>query len=69
MDGRMEYNMAYNIEQNDDSVTVDIPGMGSVVINHNDDGISVDIYPLWVADEPAASCYALMSDLIHPDLI
>lgn len=42
---------------------VDILGRGTVAIIANDDGVSVDIYPLHATEHPVASMYVLNEDL------
>jgi len=43
---------------------VDVHGRGTVMIKAEDDGIVVDIFPFRVVDEPVASTWAHMSDLV-----
>ena len=42
-------------------------GMGSVILKVNEDGMSVDIYPLHIVDEPVASVWASAADLRAPN--
>lgn len=62
-------NVFYIDEDNSDEqyLYVDVFGRGTVVIKAEDEGIVVDIYPLWVADEPVATTWAHMNDLIQQD--
>ena len=53
----------------DEIMWVDVEGRGSVAIKAVDDGIVIDIYPFWVADEPVASTWAHMSDLISEESV
>lgn len=46
---------------------VDIRGLGTVAIQRTDEGVLVDIFPLFEADQPVASCYAFESELIPSD--
>jgi len=55
------FNVGYDYTD-DGQLTVDFP-LGSVIITYNEDGVSVDIYPLHPSDGPAASCYAVKADL------
>lgn len=48
----------------DTQIAVDCP-LGSVMLTWNEDGISADIFPLFIADGPAASCWAAVGDLTH----
>ena len=48
-------------------IHVDVLGRGTVVIKAEDDGIVVDIYPFHVVDEPVATTWAHMNDLIEPE--
>jgi hypothetical protein len=47
---------------NDEDFIVDIAGKGSVIIKSNQDGVSVDIYPMHVVDEPIFTGYVLNND-------
>ena len=44
---------------------VDVFGRGTVFIKAEDEGIVVDIFPFHVVDEPVASTWAHMSDLVE----
>jgi len=46
---------------------VDVSGRGTVVIKAEDEGIVVDVYPFHVVDEPVATTWAHMSDLMAPE--
>lgn len=46
----------------DDDLVIDIAGKGTVIIKSNSDGVSVDIYPLHVVDEPIFTGYVLNED-------
>lgn len=55
-------------DNNDDEhFYVDIAGKGTVCIISNQDGVSVDIFPLHVADEPLASMYVLNDDFTEEE--
>lgn len=43
---------------------VDVEGYGTVAIKREDAGIVVDIFPLHVADEPVASTWAALTELM-----
>jgi hypothetical protein len=50
-------------DNNDDEhFYVDIAGRGTVVIVSNRDGVSVDVYPLHVVDEPLATFWLTDDD-------
>lgn len=51
-----------DVNANDNQIAVDCP-LGSVMLTWNEDGISADIFPLFIADGPAASCWADVGDL------
>ena len=56
----------YNIDKvnsNEEYLYIDLPGIGSVQIKREEEGIVVDIYPLRVADEPVASTWASFNEL------
>lgn len=62
---------AFYIDQantDDERIYVDVAGYGSVSIVKSPDGLAVDIYPFHVADEPAASCWADLDDLVEDAL-
>lgn len=44
---------------------IDLPGVGTVSIKRENEGVVVDIFSLHVSDEPVASCYAFYSDLLE----
>lgn len=50
--------------QGEDYLFIDVKGRGTVIITAEDNGISVDIYPLHVTDGPIASTYVDMNDLV-----
>ena len=60
----MTINDFYIDEDNsmNEDLFVDIAGKGTVVIKSNSDGVSVDIYPFHVVDEPIFTGYVLNSD-------
>lgn len=52
----------------DEYLYVDVLGRGTVVIKAEEEGIVVDIYPFHVVDEPVASTWAHMNDLMDEEL-
>jgi hypothetical protein len=46
---------------------VDVVGFGTVQIKREEEGIVVDIFPFHVVDEPVASTWAHISDLIDEE--
>ena len=46
---------------------IDVADKGTVIIKNEDEGIVVDIYPIGGTDEPAATTWAHMSDLMPED--
>lgn len=56
-----------DVNSDEEYLYVDIQGLGSVQIKAQPDGIVVDIYPLYVKDEPVASTYAHINDLVVED--
>ena len=46
---------------------VDVSGRGTVVIKAEDEGIAVDVYPFHVVDEPVATTWAHMIDLMKQE--
>jgi len=58
----------FNVDEaNNDNETfyVDIEGMGTVQIKATDCGITTNIFPLHVVDEPLASTFVAISALIE----
>lgn len=58
----------FNIDKtnsDDEYLYVDVEGLGTVVIKAQTDGIVVDIYPFQVVDEPVASTWAHINDIIQ----
>ena len=58
----------FNIDKtnsDDEYLYVDVEGLGTVVIKAQTDGIAVDIYPFQVVDEPVASTYAHINELVE----
>ena len=51
-----------NDNNDEEHFYVDIAGKGTVCIISNADGVSVDIFPFYVVDEPIFSGYVLNSD-------
>ena len=51
-----------NDNNDDEHFYVDIAGKGTVVIVSNMDGVSVDIFPFHVVDEPIFTGYVLNED-------
>lgn len=47
----------------EDHLSIDVSGYGTVSISKSADGLAVDIYPFHVADGPVSSCYADLADL------
>ena len=43
---------------------IDVMGKGTVMIDNTQDGISVEIFPFHVVDEPPAKIHVRMKDLI-----
>jgi len=50
----------------DGQIAIDIEGRGTVYITDNQDGVSIDIYPLWAAEEPILASYLLSEDFEKP---
>lgn len=50
------------LNSNKEDLIVDILGKGTVIIKSNGDGVSVDIYPMHVVDEPIFTGYVLNED-------
>jgi hypothetical protein len=46
---------------------VDVSGRGTVIIKAEDEGIVVDVYPFHVVDEPVATCWVHMNDLVEQE--
>lgn len=61
------YTKTFDIDVNSSDeqyLYVDVAGRGTVVIKAEDEGIVIDIYPFHVVDEPVASTWVDMSDLM-----
>ena len=60
----MEY---FHIDQDqfdDERLFVDVRGMGTVLIESRDDSINIEVFPLYVANNPICSIQIPIDDLI-----
>lgn len=55
------------IEGNDEYLYIDVAGKGTIQIKSQENGIVVDIFPLNVVDEPVASTWADIGELIYQE--
>ena len=51
------------VNSDDEYLYIDVAGCGTVVIKKDEEGIAVDIFPLYIKDNPIASCWALYTEL------
>jgi hypothetical protein len=64
---RLKMKKWYNIDENnsdEEYLYIDMTGIGTIQIKKDDEGIIVNIFPLNVAEESVASCYAFYNELI-----
>jgi hypothetical protein len=64
----MKINETYTIvlvSSDDEYFYVDITGVGTVAIKTTAEGVVVDVFPLYIADEPLGSTWVHMSDFME----
>ena len=54
-------------EQDPEQLIVDLKGLGTLYVLVNEDGLSLDVYPLHVVDEPILANYCLVEDFYEQE--